>query len=66
LCTDEKHIRAQSVILDKNNSKSLLLLSITLFSIRMRFSSVWKTGLARGARDGRYSHATEFTKPYKV
>jgi head-tail adaptor len=41
LRTDEKHIRAQSVILDKNNPKSLL------------FSSVWKTRLARAARNGR-------------
>ena len=29
-----------------------LVLSITLFSVRMGFSSVRKTGLARGARNG--------------
>jgi hypothetical protein len=39
--------------LHKNKPKPLLLLSITLFSERMCFSSVRKTGLARGARNGR-------------
>jgi len=49
LCTDEKHIRAQSTILDKNHLKPILLLTITLFFVRMRFSSVRKTGLARAS-----------------
>jgi hypothetical protein len=66
LHTDEKHIRMQSVILDKNNPKLLLILSITLYSIRMRFSSVWNTGLARGARNRRYSHATVLRALYMI
>ncbi len=52
LCTDEKHIRAQSAILVKTPGGSLGL-SITVFSVRMGFSSVRKTRLARGARNGR-------------
>jgi hypothetical protein len=47
LRTDEKHIRAQSTILDKDNPKPWLLLSITVFLVRMRFSSVPKTRFAR-------------------
>jgi len=35
LRTDEKTIRAQSAILYKNNPKLLLLLSITMFLVRM-------------------------------
>jgi len=35
LRTDEKHIRAQSAILDKSNSKSLLFLLITVFLVRI-------------------------------
>jgi len=35
LRTDEKHIRAQSAILDKT-STLYLLLAITVFSVRMR------------------------------
>jgi len=35
LRTDEKAIRAQSAILYKNNPKPLLLLSITMFLVRM-------------------------------
>jgi hypothetical protein len=66
LRADEKHIRAQSAILDKNKSKPPLLLSITVFLVRTRFSSVPKTGLARGARNGRHSHVTESKTPYKV
>jgi len=53
--TDEKHIRARSTILYENQPEPLLLLSITAFSVRMRFLSVQKTRLARGARNGRYS-----------
>jgi hypothetical protein len=63
LRADEKHIRTQSAILDKNNPNPSSLLSITLFSMRMRFSSVWKTGLARAARNGRYSHAIALKTP---
>ncbi|MBI5908380.1 MAG: hypothetical protein HY848_00245 [Betaproteobacteria bacterium] len=47
--TDEKHIRAQSAILDKSNPELSLFLSITLFLVRMRFSSVPKTRLARAS-----------------
>jgi hypothetical protein len=39
LRTDEKHIRAQSTILDKSHPKPLLLLFITVFFARIRFSS---------------------------
>jgi len=49
LRTDEKHIRTQSTILDKTNPKPWLLLSITVFLERMRFSSVPKTRLARAS-----------------
>jgi len=38
------------VLLDKNNPKPFLTLSRTLFSVRMRFLSAQKTGLARAAR----------------
>jgi len=37
LRTDEKHIRAQSTILYKSHPEPPLLLSITVFSVRMRF-----------------------------
>jgi len=47
LRTDEKHIRAQSTILYKNQPKPPLFLFITVFSARMRFSSAQKTRLAR-------------------
>jgi len=40
LRTDEKHIRAQSAILYKNHRKPPLFLFLTVFSKRMRFSSV--------------------------
>jgi len=50
LRTDDEPIRTQSTIVYKNNPKPQLLFSITVFSIRMRFSSVWKTRLARAAR----------------
>jgi hypothetical protein len=49
LRTDEKHIRAQSAILDKTPALCLVL-TVTVFSVRMRFSSVQKTRLARVAR----------------
>jgi hypothetical protein len=37
---------------------------ITMFSVRMRFLSVPKTWLARGARKDRYSHVTAMMTPY--
>jgi hypothetical protein len=37
LCADEKHIRTQSAILDKSKPKPLLLLSKTVFLVRMVF-----------------------------
>jgi hypothetical protein len=49
LGTDEKHIRAQSTILYKSNPKLSLFLFITVFSVRMRFSSARKTRLARAS-----------------
>jgi len=49
LRADEKHIRTQSAILYKSNPKPWLLLSITGFLVRMRFSSVPKTRLARAS-----------------
>jgi hypothetical protein len=49
LGTDEKHIRAQSTILDKSHPKPLLLLFITVFFVRIRFSSARKTRLARAS-----------------
>jgi len=58
LRADEKRIRTHSAILDKNNPKPWLLLSGTVFLVRMRFSSVPKTRLARVARNDRSSHAT--------
>jgi hypothetical protein len=53
LGTDEKHIRAQSTISDRSKPKPSSLLSITVFSVRMCFSSVQKTRLARAARNDR-------------
>jgi hypothetical protein len=55
LRTDEKHIRAQSAILDKSNPEPFLHLFITVFSVRMRFSSAQKTRLARAS--AQCSHA---------
>jgi len=46
-------------ISDNSNAKPLLLLSITVFSVRMCFSSARKTRLARGARNGRSSTPRE-------
>jgi hypothetical protein len=51
LRTDEKPVRAQSTISYKNKPKPSLFLPITAFSVRMRFSSVLKTWLARAARN---------------
>jgi hypothetical protein len=52
LRTDEKRVRTQSAILTKR-PRAYLGLSITVFSVRMRFSSVRKTRLARAARNDR-------------
>jgi len=46
---DEKH-RAQSVILDKSNSKPLLFLLITVFLVRIAFIRTKKTVGARSAQ----------------
>jgi len=40
-----------------------LVLTITVFSVRMRFLSVQKTRLARAARNARPRHATAFRTP---
>jgi len=37
LRADEKHIRTQSAILNKTDPRPLLLLTITVFSVRMFF-----------------------------
>jgi hypothetical protein len=63
LRADEKRIRTQSAILYKSNPKPLLLLSITVFLVRMCFLSVPKTRLARAARNGRSWHASEIETP---
>jgi hypothetical protein len=47
-------VRAQLVILDKNNPKPLFFYPITVILIRMRFSSVPKSRLARVARNARH------------
>ena len=54
LCTDERHIRAQSAISNRSRKASLGL-SITVFSARTCFTSARETRLARGARNGRYA-----------
>jgi hypothetical protein len=50
LRTDEKAIRAQSAILDKSNPMTSLLLSITVFSVRMVFIRTENTVGARSAQ----------------
>ena len=63
LCADDEPVRTQSAILIKTPRASLGL-SITVFLVRMGFSSVPKTGLARGARNGRLAILYEKnTKP---
>jgi len=63
LGTDEKRIRAQSTISYERNPQADVAFAITVFSVRMRFSSVQKTRLARAAR--RFlSHATVHETPY--
>jgi hypothetical protein len=60
LRTDEKHIRAQSTILYKDNTKPFLLLNITTFSVRMLFI---RTENVVGARSAQFClrHATVIT-----
>jgi hypothetical protein len=58
LCADDEPVRTQSAIFIKT-PKASLGLSITVFLVRMRFSSVPKTRLARAARNG---HATTVFK----
>jgi hypothetical protein len=53
LCADDEPVRTQSAILDKSKSKPWSFLSITVFLVRMRFSSAPKTRFARRARNGR-------------
>jgi hypothetical protein len=60
---DEQHIRAQSTISDKNNTKPFLPLSGAVFLVRIRFSSVPKTRLARRARNLRSRHMPAFATP---
>jgi hypothetical protein len=50
LRADEKHIRTQSAILDNSNPKRLLLLSITVFSVRMVSIRTKNTFGARSAQ----------------
>jgi hypothetical protein len=50
LRADEKHIRTQSAILYENNPKPLLLLTITVFLVRMVFIRTKNTVGARSAR----------------
>ena len=52
LCADDEPVRTQSATLMKTPKVSSGL-SITVFSVRMAFSSVRKARLARGARNGR-------------
>jgi hypothetical protein len=47
LRADEKHIRTQSAILYENNPKPLLLLTITVFLVRMVFIRTKNTVGAR-------------------
>jgi hypothetical protein len=62
LRTDDDPVRTQSAILDKIKPQPFFF--ITMFSVRMRFLSVPKTWLARGARKDRYSHVTAMMTPY--
>jgi hypothetical protein len=50
LRADEKHIRTQSAILDNSNPKPSLLLSITLFLVRMVSIRTKNTVGARSAQ----------------
>ena len=52
-CADEKPSARNRRSCKKNHPKPPLLLSITVSLVRMRFISVPKTRLARGARNGR-------------
>jgi hypothetical protein len=50
LRTDEKHIRAQSTILDKNSAEPFWFLFITVFSARIVFIRAENTVGARSAQ----------------
>jgi hypothetical protein len=65
LRTDEKHIRTQSAILDKNNPKLLLPLSGTVFLGRMDSIRTKNTVGARSAQV-RSWHATVFKTPHII
>jgi len=56
-------VRAQSAILYKDKPKPLLLLSITVFLVRMVFIRTKNTVGARSAQFRRW-HATVFKTPY--
>src|SRR5450759_5105764 len=61
LCTDVLFIRAQSTILYKSHPEPPLLLSITVFSVRIKSASVQKTRLwikARAVRGGFYTRSS--------
>jgi hypothetical protein len=63
LRADEKHIRTQSTILEKGQSKPDVLLTITAFLVRMAFIRTKNAVGARSAQ-GPSWHATELDTPY--
>jgi hypothetical protein len=65
LCADDEPVRTQSAIFIKT-PKASLGLSITVFLVRMRFSSVPKTGLARGARNDRSATLADETGYFEL
>jgi len=64
LRTDEEAVRAQSTIFYKSNPKLPLFLCITMFSVRMRFSSAQKTRLARASAQVRSWLAPAIETPF--
>ena len=62
LCADDEAVRTRSAILMKTPKVSSGL-SITVFSVRMAFSSVRKARLARRARNGRSAISYENPQP---
>ena len=65
LCADDEPVRTQSAILIKT-PKASLGLSITVFLVRIRFSSAPKARLARGARNGRSAILYKNDPPSRV
>jgi hypothetical protein len=65
LCADDEPVRAQSAILIKTPG-TFLGLPITVFLVRMRFSSVPKTRLARAARNGRLATLADETGCFEL